>query len=93
MSGPADAVTLQFLDWVDRTHPGQPEVLDAWQTSCPRLSIWEDAVIDGLVAFDGGRERRLVVTLAGRARLTGTGALSGQNKAERDVSAQCHQPG
>jgi hypothetical protein len=23
--------------------------MDAWRTSCPRLSVWEDAVADGLV--------------------------------------------
>jgi hypothetical protein len=23
--------------------------MDAWRTSCPRLSIWEDATADGLI--------------------------------------------
>lgn len=30
------------------------EVLDAWRTSCPRLTVWEDAVDAGLVALRGG---------------------------------------
>jgi hypothetical protein len=30
-------------------------VLDAWQSSCPRLSVWEDVQIAGLAAFDGSR--------------------------------------
>ena len=68
-------------------------MLEAWQSSRPRLSIWEDALIDGLMAFDGGHERRLVVTRAGRARLARPGAPGGQNKADRDVSARCHQAG
>ena len=40
--------------------------MDTWQSSCPRLSIWEDVLADGLVSFDRG-----VVTLtdAGRATL------------------------
>jgi len=30
------------------------EVLDAWRTSCPRLTVWEDAVEAGLVACRDG---------------------------------------
>jgi hypothetical protein len=47
--------------------------MDAWRTSCPRLSIWEDAVGDGLVAVlpgvGGQREAGVVLTAAGRERL------------------------
>jgi hypothetical protein len=28
--------------------------MDAWRTSCPRLSIWEDACIDGLIDSETG---------------------------------------
>lgn len=50
------------------------EVMAAWRTSCPRLTVWEDAVDAGLVACrteDGA----LVVaaTGAGRAALTAAG--------------------
>lgn len=30
------------------------EVLDAWRTSCPRLTVWEDAVEAGLVVVRDG---------------------------------------
>jgi len=30
------------------------EVLDAWRTSCPRLTVWEDAVDAGLVTLQDG---------------------------------------
>jgi hypothetical protein len=30
------------------------EVLDAWRTSCPRLTVWEDAVDAGLVVVRDG---------------------------------------
>lgn len=30
------------------------EVLDAWRTSCPRLTVWEDAVDAGLVSLRDG---------------------------------------
>lgn len=70
MPAPIDALILQFLSWVDSQTPTYAEVLDAWQSSCPRLSVWEDVQIAGLVAFDGSRARHVVLTEAGRARLT-----------------------
>ena len=69
---PIEALILQFLVWVDSQTPTHAEVLDAWQSSCPRLSVWEDSMIQGLVAFDGSRARHVVLTEAGRTRLTGT---------------------
>jgi len=66
---PIDALIRQFLGWVDRERPTHAEVLDAWQSSCPRLSVWEDALIGGLVAFDGTRERCVVLTDKGRGYL------------------------
>lgn len=69
MSAPIDALILQFLHWVDSETPTYAQVLDAWQSSCPRLSVWEDVQIAGLVAFDGTRARHVVLTEAGRVRL------------------------
>jgi hypothetical protein len=45
---------LQFLDWVGRKPRTYGETMDAWRTSCPRISVWEDASLDGLVAFANG---------------------------------------
>jgi hypothetical protein len=61
-----EALTLQMLGWLDEEPRGYDETLDAWKTSCPRLSIWEDALADGLIAVRGGRVH---VTVAGRERL------------------------
>lgn len=69
MPAPIDALILQFLAWVDSETPTHAQVLDAWQSSCPRLSVWEDVQIAGLVAFDGTRARHVVLTEAGRDRL------------------------
>ena len=69
---PADALTLQFLAWVAEAPRTYAQAMDAWRSSCPRLSIWEDAILDGLVAFEGGATRnqsRVTLTLKGRARL------------------------
>lgn len=37
----------------DRPRP-YAEVLEAWRTSCPRLTVWEDAVEAGLVSLRDG---------------------------------------
>jgi hypothetical protein len=49
MPEPNRALTLQLLEWIANRPRTYAEVLEAWRTSCPRLSIWEDACIDGLI--------------------------------------------
>jgi hypothetical protein len=46
-----EALILDLLEWLangDRTYE---DVMDAWRTSCPKLTIWEDATDRGLVVF------------------------------------------
>jgi len=72
MSDPAHALTLQFLAWVAERPRTYADAMEAWRSTCPRLSIWEDAILDGLVEFDGAgtrNESRVVLTQRGRARL------------------------
>ncbi|WP_043336745.1 hypothetical protein [Belnapia moabensis] len=47
------------------------EVLEAWRTSCPRLTVWEDAVDGGFVALErsGTGEVQVVATARGRELL------------------------
>ena len=59
-----EALTLQMLTWLDERPRGYAETLEAWRTSCPRLSIWEDALADGLIRIAAGRVQ---LTPAGRA--------------------------
>ena len=54
MNDPTVALTRQLLEWIDGGRRTRAEVLEAWKTSCPRLSIWEDACIDELVEFGEG---------------------------------------
>jgi hypothetical protein len=35
--------------WVGRQPRTYDETMDAWRTSCPRLTVWEEAVEQGLV--------------------------------------------
>jgi hypothetical protein len=72
MSDPAHALTLQFLAWVAESPRTYAQAMDAWRSTCPRLSIWEDAILDGLVGFAGGATRnrsRVVLTPKGRTHL------------------------
>jgi hypothetical protein len=49
-----EALTKQFLEWVAARPRTYAEAIEVWRTSCPRLSVWEDAVIGGLVECRGG---------------------------------------
>jgi hypothetical protein len=66
------ALTRQFLVWVAEGPRTYGEAMDAWRSTCPRLSIWEDAVGDGLVRLENGgpmNASRVLLTPAGEAVL------------------------
>ena len=44
MSEGLDPLILDLVEWVAREPRPYPELIDAWRTSCPRLTVWEDAV-------------------------------------------------
>jgi hypothetical protein len=44
-----------MLEWIGERPRSYPETIDAWKSSCPRLTIWEDALADGLVRLERGR--------------------------------------
>ena len=46
-----EALILDLLEWVGTTPRPYREVMDAWRTSCPRLTIWEDALDAGFVTL------------------------------------------
>ena len=83
--GPSGALTVQFLLWLSEHRRTYGEAMDAWRTSCPRLSVWEDALSDGLIRLGEGRfrERQIVVTERGRSLLRDHRAA-----APREVDAQ-----
>ena len=54
MDEPSKLLKLQLLEWL-LSHPRTyAETMEAWRTTCPRLSIWEDACIDGLIESESG---------------------------------------
>lgn len=60
------APTLQLLAWIAERPRSYAETMDAWQSHCPRLTVWEDAIAAGLVEV--GRTG-VGLTAGGRAAL------------------------
>ena len=50
MRDATDALVLDLVEWIAREPRLYSEVIETWRTSCPRLTIWEDAVDRGYVA-------------------------------------------
>ena len=70
MSETVDALLCDMLAWLARDARPYDEVMEAWRTSCPRLTVWEDAVDRGFVQHTRLNGVALVrVTPAGRAFL------------------------
>jgi len=42
MSDTVESLILDLLEWIGPNARPYTEVLEAWRTSCPRLSVWED---------------------------------------------------
>ncbi len=68
---PKDSLVLDLVAALVPAPRAYAEVIEAWRTSCPRLTVWEDAVDAGLIALET-RDGALLVTAteAGRARLS-----------------------
>jgi hypothetical protein len=49
MTEAADPLVLDFVEWIAREPRLYADVIATWRTSCPRLTIWEDAVDQGYV--------------------------------------------
>jgi hypothetical protein len=68
-------LTLDFLAWLAAEPRDYADVMYAWRTSCPRLTVWEDAIDAGLVTrvHIEGRPIRIELTPAGEALLAAHG--------------------
>ncbi|HLZ75051.1 hypothetical protein [Phenylobacterium sp.] len=78
----ADPTSSLILDFLESLGPqGRPyaEVMEAWRTSCPRLTVWEDAVDQGWVRRErsGPAEAVVALTPMGREHLRRSGRALG----------------
>ena len=83
----------EFLAWVARRPRTYAETMEAWQTSCPRNSVWEDALGDGLIHLADGVSRptghaAVTLTPQGRALLDGTRHAAGLAAPGQSVGAR-----
>jgi hypothetical protein len=60
-----NAPTRELLAWVARCPRTYADTMEAWRSSCPRFTAWEDALYAGLV-----RVERVLGTRNGEARVT-----------------------
>ena len=66
MTEATDPLVLDLVEWVGREPRLYSEVIETWRTSCPRLTIWEDAVDRGSVARQpAGDGVRVAITESG----------------------------
>jgi hypothetical protein len=63
MAQPADPLVLDFVEWIAREPRSYSEVIATWRTSCPRLTIWEDAVDGGYVTRGTGKGSRMIISV------------------------------
>jgi hypothetical protein len=65
------APTAELLSWLAMRTRTYAEAIDAWHSHCPRLTTWEDALIDGLIRIERTRGETSTVGLTdcGRAML------------------------
>jgi hypothetical protein len=73
MPEPASLLMVQFLDWVASRPRSYAEAMSAWRSSCPRLTVWEDALMDGLIQARPGETPEVTLTPLGRSALAESG--------------------
>ncbi|MGB9367360.1 MAG: hypothetical protein WCE79_15235 [Xanthobacteraceae bacterium] len=68
MTDAPESLVVDLVEWVAKEPRTYAEMLDAWRTSCPRLTVWEDAIERSLVMRKpvAGQGTIVVVTAAGR---------------------------
>lgn len=77
MSEAANPLMVEFLSWISSRHRTYSQAMNAWQSTCPRHTIWEDAVIDGYIQLnrqDALDDPQVVLTPRGQALLDASNA-------------------
>ena len=70
-----EPLVLDLVEWVWKVPRTHRDLMDVWRTSCPRLTVWEEAVDRGYVArdWDPAQGAIVVLTPLGRAFLDAKG--------------------
>lgn len=77
MSDIMEPLILDLVQYVVDEPKPYAEIMDGWRTSCPRLTVWEDAVDQGLVRREpmAGGGFQVAATASGVALLRARGRL------------------
>jgi hypothetical protein len=66
MTRTIEVLILDLLEWLSRRERSYEETMEVWRTSCPNLTVWEEANDCGFVCVNKTNERVSVrVTAAG----------------------------
>lgn len=63
------ALTLQLLQWIRSAPRTYGDALDVWRSSCPRHTIWEDALAAGFIQCGTAASSPLALTAKGERLL------------------------
>jgi hypothetical protein len=72
MPDQVNLLTLEFLQWISSRPRTYADAMEAWRTTCPRNSVWEDALIGDLIQIENGNrviESKVSLTSKGKAIL------------------------
>ena len=65
-----DELILDLLQWLRDESKPYKDVMEAWRTSCPRLTVWEDAIdASYIMRRPSGASTMIAITDAGRRHL------------------------
>jgi hypothetical protein len=86
MADKADPLVLDLVEWIASEPRVYREVIATWRSSCPRLTIWEDAVDRGYVARETVAGFGLIVTVTA----DGEKLLREHGRSIRRERSACH---
>ena len=71
MSEPLSPLMIDFLTYVGRRQRTYAEALEAWRSTRPRHTVWEDALMAGLIRIHNrGTQQQSEVILTPRGQAT-----------------------
>ena len=63
MTNPVDDLMVDLVAWLAPAPRPYEEVIEAWRTSCPRLTVWEDALDARLLTRRRDETGRVVIAV------------------------------
>ena len=64
------APTVELLSWLSTQTRTYDEAIESWHSHCPRLTVWEDALVDGFIRIERRGDGKSTVALTERGRAT-----------------------